>query len=1355
MKKFILFFMAAGLYGQTYKGNTFSVVPTAPGTPGGATVGKVIYQDLHGNYISTISPNTLGADYTITWPKPTGTAGCWLDNGAGVTSIIPCGSSFTTTPASPGECVISALGGFQWSPEFCENAITRGMVGAWDLVTMPDSTHFADVSGYGNTLAINGGITPQSYGVDGDGITGTYLEATWSNLNPSPYTSGQNLATNGCFSSGAATHNGCLTTPSLTGWTTAGTVSATTATLTEADGSSFTGTPVAELSVAASTLTQVIAVQPNTIYSYGYWTVGSGSGAGIGFTINAKAPDISGTVNGSGGTITFQTGVNDYSSYNRFSLLQVGQPITINSSACTVAALISDGSFTASGSGCTGTLTGVTYSATGLTAPLLPISPGTGTTTWAFESAMFATPDGCTELQVVFTSNPDSSAGYVTEFTLTQAVPITMGVLLRRNGVITGSRQYFITQDLDLQDSGAAGIQPSRLFEVDFDNTTGNVVAYANVQQGNSAYDAFFSGGFAPAQGDWHYIVVSWYPVPSKTTIPNQGVTTYPYYRLGGAMYIDGVLNATYTFPTPSQPIFPDRGVAPFRLFATDSTGNQHNFLGSIAFSHVNRAQWSAQDAYDAAGCMYALLVARGQTPAWSGVPYCPRGGVNLVSGTGVSILNGSINIGQPVGQIDSPIFSGQTLNGPQVISYGTAASSGAFNSLSWSRTDGNVVGVLGHTGTPYNYVYAGAGDSSHPFNLVTNATSSNVGGDIGLSVFGHQFYNEYGGSGTTFHQGFWGRGDGNVRGFLGYDGPNNSIVIGTETDTPVEIVDDAGTSGTGNLDMTCGGSGNHGNCTMGNNLTVPGTLSVTGVTTVHNLDPAADNTYEIGSTNGGTGAIVWPYVVRGNALHSQKWELPYVTGGIDHGTACSFQPTSVANGSLGCTGIFNLGGLTSATSSLYSATSVSSANPALSGPAWQAHAPGDFIAQDVTARYVFNSAGDVPQTGTATISGTTFTATSGTVDLSWVGGQILICSGTCTASNGTLYPVTGYTDQTHLTLGSAPGGGSYSYSYQANAFQTSTGTMYITGTGFGYFQNAVVTDGFTSLGSANLAGTATPSGTSVVWVSGSLFDPSMQGGVITFIVSGTPTPYVIASVQSPTRLTLASSAGTPGTQNFTYYGDAVRALAAGVQVAAIHNNGNGYFTNPSTAVGYAVDAYNFSAAGGSAIRGTASGGAGAAVAGIGNGAIGVFGNGGTGGTGGAFTASGGLGLSVTGGASIGGGLSLSTPLAHTYVAATTVTPGTYTNATITVQADGSLTAASSGSLSGVVSGTAQFVVGGGTSSATVGSGLTSSAHCTATPDSGTTPTEFVGRGAISGGSVTFYDSNPTSTAYFDWVCTP
>ena len=401
----------------------------------------------------------------------------------------------------------------------------------------------------------------------------------------------------------------------------------------------------------------------------------------------------------------------------------------------------------------------------------------------------------------------------------------------------------------------------------------------------------------------------------------------------------------------------------------------------------------------------------------------------------------------------------------------------------------------------------------------------------------------------------------------------------------------------------------------------------------------------------------------------------------------------------------------------------------AITLPCWYNDNKGIDTAQNVTSRYTFNSMADQARTGSYTFSGSTLTIASG-VDLSWVGGQILLCPTTCTASNGTLYPITAYLTSTTLTITGSPGA-SGSFSYAANAFQTSQGTMYITGTGFGYLQNAVVTNGFTALSPSLLSGVVAVSGSAASWVSGSLFNPSMVGGLIKI----NTTFYTVTSVLSSTQLTFSGSLGA-STQSFQYTGDAFRLASSGSPLAHIDALGDAVFTQANY---------------GNALI-------------DGNGIVRV---------------------NLLGDAAWHS-MTLTTPLSHSYIASTAVTPGSYTAANITVQADGTITAASNGSGgSGTVTsiattspitggtitstgtiGCATCVHGPGpvgmdsnqssfsTGTKTITTGLSTVSQCVATPISGGTPAEYIGTGSYSGSNVTFYSSNPASSGFFAWVCT-
>lgn len=209
---------------------------------------------------------------------------------------------------------------------------------------------------------------------------------------------------------------------------------------------------------------------------------------------------------------------------------------------------------------------------------------------------------------------------------------------------------------------------------------------------------------------------------------------------------------------------------------------------------------------------------------------------------------------------------------------------------------------------------------------------------------------------------------------------------------------------------------------------------------------------------------------------------------------------------------------------------------------------------QDVTSRYVFNSAGDVAQTGTVNVSGTAATATSGTFDQSFVGGQLLICPGGCTGTNGSLYLISALISSTQVTLATSPGTlTGAGYSYQANAFQTSLGTMYITGSGFGYFQNLVVTDGLVAYGGGSASSIVSTSGVDVTWSSGDKFNQSMQGGVIAI----SAVDYIVSSVPTDHNLVLTTSAGV---QTGVLMGYTSLAFQLGNHTAFIDDGGFGTF---------------------------------------------------------------------------------------------------------------------------------------------------------------------------------------------------
>jgi hypothetical protein len=75
--KLALFLLSAGL-ASAASDHVYTLLPSPAGTPGGAKVGSIVMFDLSGNHIDIKPPTSLGANFTLTMPKPTGSPGCWL-----------------------------------------------------------------------------------------------------------------------------------------------------------------------------------------------------------------------------------------------------------------------------------------------------------------------------------------------------------------------------------------------------------------------------------------------------------------------------------------------------------------------------------------------------------------------------------------------------------------------------------------------------------------------------------------------------------------------------------------------------------------------------------------------------------------------------------------------------------------------------------------------------------------------------------------------------------------------------------------------------------------------------------------------------------------------------------------------------------------------------------------------------------------------------------------------------------------------------------------------------------------------------------------------------------------------------
>jgi hypothetical protein len=180
-------------------------------------------------------------------------------------------------------------------------------------------------------------------------------------------------------------------------------------------------------------------------------------------------------------------------------------------------------------------------------------------------------------------------------------------------------------------------------------------------------------------------------------------------------------------------------------------------------------------------------------------------------------------------------------------------------------------------------------------------------------------------------------------------------------------------------------------------------------------------------------------------------------------------------------------------------------------------------------AKTVFNSQGDVTVTGNVNVADTVVTWVSGTQFYSgMVGGNISIGS---SLYGNALYTVAGVSSSTQLTLQEGAGTqNNVPYDF-GNAFQTSNGTMAITGSGVGLFQQVIATNVFNSRGDYAVSGTCNVSGSSVTWVSGTQFDISMKGGNIA--IGGVL--FTIADVTDATHLGLAEPSQPQAGAQFIY----------------------------------------------------------------------------------------------------------------------------------------------------------------------------------------------------------------------------
>jgi hypothetical protein len=153
------------------------------------------------------APSSLATSYTLSLPVPTGTAGCWWDNGSGVASIVAACASILTPPLSLSGSLSGAILTVTQTSGATGPAVQIGTVtsgGGGGLTVCGTACPPAD--GYGiqvgvntsqNSWAVNGnsGVSPYGdttiidyIGVEGDnffikgGTSSTYGQFIWSRV---------------------------------------------------------------------------------------------------------------------------------------------------------------------------------------------------------------------------------------------------------------------------------------------------------------------------------------------------------------------------------------------------------------------------------------------------------------------------------------------------------------------------------------------------------------------------------------------------------------------------------------------------------------------------------------------------------------------------------------------------------------------------------------------------------------------------------------------------------------------------------------------------------------------------------------------------------------------------------------------------------------------------------------------------------------------------------------------------------------------------------------------------------------------------------------------------------------------
>lgn len=650
-----------------------------------------------------------------------------------------------------------------------DSVIYQAAMFVTDAVTLDDPSHYSDLSGYGNSAAMNGVLTQRPYGFDL--ATNAYVEVTNAKLNPSPLSSGAELSVNGFFvPSGSAFPN----------WTT---VTGSPAVVTNyindvPDLAPYTGHSVSLTGTSpAATIEQQIAVQKGMIHAFGFWAGGTGSGTGVRYQV----VDISSPAHVWSSASAYV--VNDLTSYAGLTYVSIlngtNQQPDISPTYWSIYEVV-----------------------------IIPwLSSGINAAVFTHTAIQFVVPETCTAVKIRLSSPADGSTAYATRLSFRQVVPTSWGLVFKKNAPVATARQYMLTQLFDPEDNAASNTMPARLWSMLFPQSLATVSFFFN-DDGTGNFNHGIGSVSSFVADTWHYFGVTMYAVPDK-------YTGYPFYRTQAEMYIDGSFEANFPDATPGVPIYPDFGNAPLRIGATDATANFHYFQGSVGFVHINRKQFSAADFAAASGWLSALMTSRGVVP-WTGPAFTPSTR-SVTAGVGVTVANQQVNIGQNVGPTATPKLGGLTLTGPGLTQYGGTGDT--LHSWRWARADGAVGAFLGINGTTGHPMFGT--ESSTEFDLVVNAGAAGAGTvcsswTLDANSLGRQYISTGDGSHLVHHL-TWGRTSGSVAGFVGQDSSlDNAILIGSESNHNVVMVANAGATGRG---TTCQSWSSDGSSIMGGSL--------------------------------------------------------------------------------------------------------------------------------------------------------------------------------------------------------------------------------------------------------------------------------------------------------------------------------------------------------------------------------------------------------------------------------------------------------------------------------------------------------------------------------------------------------